>query len=211
MNTFENLTIIIFFIGIVVYIIVAYITISKRDIQNFMIKNFYKAVCNVYKTYNETYKEITIDDLFVQLNLNYEKLCQTYPSNTYTSILDLVKTIIHYYDIFSYKLFKRFFRVEKNQEIRELMVEICNYIVNINPFISVPKKEADLLYSIKDALENDNCSLGMTSLMHLSQEIDNKEKLLKKQEKQNKLTTIISIVGIILTIFFGVLSFIKIV
>jgi len=60
------------------------------------------------------------------------------------------------------------------------------------------------MQSISDALNNK--SLGENSLKQLSQEVATKEKMLVKKDKENQRVNIVSIVGITLTIFFGLLS-----
>ena len=80
------------------------------------------------------------------------------------------------------------------------MVDMCFYIKTINPFISISRKEADLMQSIMNALNNNNCSLGVSSLKQLSQEVATKEKLIIKKDKENRRANIVSIVGLILTV-----------
>lgn len=89
------------------------------------------------------------------------------------------------------------------------MVDMCFYIKTINPFISISRKEAELMQSIMNALNNNNCSLGVSSLKQLSQEVATKEKLIIKKDKENRRANIVSIVGLILTVFFGILSFLS--
>jgi len=146
------------------------------------------------------------DACFLQLKLNYDKLSQSFPSGDYTSVLDLLETIIYYYDTYSDKEFKRLLKGEKNNDIRAFIMEVCVFIKNDNPFISSPPKEAEMMRTIKDALHNNNTKLGINSLIQLSREVETKEKLLAKKEKENQIATIISVVGIILTLFFGFFS-----
>ena len=210
MQNLETFMYILFFIVIVIYIWAFFVIILKKDRQSIIMRRYYNAVCNIYSVYpNSEIKSSNPADILEQLNLNYEKLCQSYPNSSYSSILDLLQTLIYYYDTRSDKIFKNIFEVEKNKDIRRFMVDICTYIKDVNPFISIPKKEADLLQSIKNALINNNESLGSNALIHLSQEIENKEKLFITQSKQNQRANVISIVGIILTIFFGFFSFFK--
>lgn len=118
-----------------------------------------------------------------------------------------METVVYYYDTYPEKLFKSIFRTGKEQELRDFIIQICNYIKSVNPFISAPLKEAELMRTLKDALDNNNQSLGNNSLTQLSLEIETKEKLLIKKDKENQRANIISIVGIVLTLFFGFLSF----
>lgn len=62
------------------------------------------------------------------------------------------------------------------------------------------------MQSISYALENNNKSLGKNSIKQLSQEIAIKEKTIVKKDKENQRANIVSIVGLVLTIFFGLLS-----
>lgn len=192
---------------IIVYFLAFYVVILKKDVQRRMVRRFHNAVCNIYEI--GIAQNYSMEELFDQIILNYEKLCQNNPNNNYTSALDLLNTLIYYYDSCPESIFKNIFRMNKNPEIRRFIFSMSSYTKDKNPFISIPKKEADLLYSIQYALISHNESLATTSILHLSQEIENKEKLCIKQDKENQRANILSIVGVILTIFFGVLSFIK--
>lgn len=210
MTDLEFITIILIILIPIVMLtlLYAFYTSLKLDYEDSMKKRFYMIICHIYNNS----KDYSIEDLYEQINLNYEKFCQSFPDNKYTSILDLLETLIYNIDFFDNdKDFKKFFKNERSAEIRGFIIEMCSYIKNINPFISIPKKEADLLQSIQTALLNDNESLGINSLIHLSQEIKNKEKIIIKQDQVNKRATILSIVGVVLTIFFGIISFIKLI
>lgn len=185
------------------YVFAFYFIILRRDTRRGFLCTFYNAICNICKFSPESSDPAY---LFEQLNLNYEKLCQDRPNNNYRSILDLLETIIYCYDSYSDYYFHKVFGRFKDQEVRNFILRICTYIKNINPFISISRKEADLMQSIKDALENNNKPLGVNSLNQLSQEIATKDKLITKKDKENQRANIVSIISIILTIFFGLLS-----
>ena len=203
----DTVMIVFMIIILVVYVILFCFIILKRDVQRHFLYIFHNAVCSVYaEMKNNSQKLVNPSYLFTQLDLNYEKLCQSNPNNNYSSVLDLLETIIYYYDSCPNTIFKSIFRQEKKTAIRNFIMEMCLYIKSINPFISLPQKETDLMQSIKDALENDNKSLGLNLLRQLSQEILIKEKLLIKKDKENQRAVMISIVGIVLTVFFGFFS-----
>lgn len=63
------------------------------------------------------------------------------------------------------------------------MVDIISHIKKIDPFISAPKKEADLMNMVLNALGQNNKSMGESSLNQLSLEIEYKERLLEKKKK----------------------------
>jgi len=192
--------IILFLITLAGSVIYLYATFTKYDEIRLKLRRFYNAIVNIYE------KDLELDACFLQLKLNYDKLSQSFPSGDYTSVLDLLETIIYYYDTYSDKEFKRLLKGEKNNDIRAFIMEVCVFIKNDNPFISSPPKEAEMMRTIKDALHNNNTKLGINSLIQLSREVETKEKLLAKKEKENQIATIISVVGIILTLFFGFFS-----
>lgn len=206
-NDRETLINIIMVVLFILYVWAFYTIILKRDIQKRFLRTFYNAVCSIYaETSKPSHHEATSTYWFEQLNLNYEKLCQTNPNNNYNSILDMLETIIYYYDSYSDIIFKGVFQKEKEPAVRDFAIEMCQYIKNVDPFVSIPQKEADLMHSIADALESNNKSLGTNSLKQLSQEIVAKEKTLVLKTKENQRATIVSVVGLILTILFGLLS-----
>ena len=201
-------------IFLLIYLIAFYKIIMKRDIQRQFLRRFHNAICNIIdEPMHTSPMEPDYDPVhtywFEQLNLNYEKLCQDNPNNNYTSILDLLETIIYYYDSYPDKVFKNIFSQIKNPKVRNFMLEMTLYIKSKNPFISIPRKEADLMQAIKDALDNSNKSLGINALSQLSQEVATKEKLIIKKNKENQRANIVSIVGVILTVFFGILSIMR--
>lgn len=188
-------------IFIAFYVWYIYIAIFKKEIYSRqIIRRFHNAIINIQK------KDLKLESSFSQLKLNYEKLNQFSSNSNFTSILDLLETIVYYYDTYSDYFFQNTFRTTKRQEVRDFVVAICGFIRNDNPFISSPPKEADLMRTLKEALDSNNSSLGMNSLLQLSKEIETKEKLLKKKDKENQIAIIVSIVGIVLTVFFGLLS-----
>lgn len=63
-----------------------------------------------------------------------------------------------------------------------------------------------MLKTLSTAIDNNNIDLGQNTLKQLSDEIINKEMIIRKKEKENRLAIILSIVGVLLTLFFGILS-----
>lgn len=193
---------VLLYIVIFIYIFVLFGAYLKRGKQDLVLKKFYKAIVSVYSIKNN------IEDSFYQLNIIYEKLCQNHP-NKYNNIFDLLKTVLYCYDTYNEKVFKNTFKVEKDSQIRNFIIELCDFINEKDPYISVPLKEASILKTIGEALENNNTQLGLNCLGQLSLEIESKEILIQKKEKENRITTMLTVVGLILTVFFGFLSYIK--
>jgi len=89
---------------------------------------------------------------------------------------------------------------------RAKIIQLINKARNENPFLGLPSKEANLLSLINQALIEGNVELGKNSLIQLSQELEQTTIIMETQEKRNVISYIVSIVGVILTIIFGLIS-----
>jgi len=177
---------------------------AKSDKKNEIINKLHNVILNVHA------KKLTIEEAYRQLALNYTQICRDTSHSEFASILDTFETIIHYYDSYTPEggstVSKNFFNPTDNPNIGDFIYEIRDYIKSEAPFISVPEKEANLLQSIKNALDSNIKELGNTALIQISEEIVNKENLLKKKDREIKRATTISIIGVIFTIIFGIIT-----
>lgn len=185
---------------LIMYFLVFYIVFLKSNIQRTRYASFYKSVLSVYKECH------VLEDALEQLSLNYNKIFQKLGATKDLTLLDMLEQLIHYYDSYSDKNFKYRFGETKDPKIRSFILEICKLIKKNEPFSSVASKESNMLKNINDAIIKNNKDLGLSTLQQLAEEIANKEKTIKKKEKENQVATIVSIVGVALTIFFGLLS-----
>ncbi len=185
---------------LILYFLVFYIVFLRTYVQRKRDSSFYKAVLSVYKENN------LIEDALDQLSLNYNKIFQKLGTNNDLTLLDMLEQLIHYYDSYSEKIFKYRLGETKDPNIRRFILDICKLVKKKEPFSSVASKESNLLKNINDAIIKNNTDLGLSSLQQLAYELANKEKTLKKKEKENQVATIFSIVGVILTVIFGLLS-----
>lgn len=196
----------IFMVSVFAFVLLIYIAFfcyiysTKKDMN---LRSFYFVIENIYN------KNLPIKESYEQLNLDYEKHCQEVKNIGFTNILDLLETMIYYYDSRTDKFFERFLKVNKKDEIRNFLMELYNYVKLELPFISVPFKEASLMTTLKKAIDINDSVLGINTLMQLSTEVESKEKSIRKQRKINQLSMIVSGIGVFLTIFFGIVSLIS--
>ena len=176
-----------------------YLVLRMRS-SNERIVKMHNAIISVYQNCDD------ISAGILQLEVNYKQIIQKTRDNKDTSLIDTLESIIYYYDTFSDNNFNSFFKHEKDSNIRSFIYEVYCTIKRDNTFASVPAKEAQLLKTLSTAIDNNNIDLGQNTLKQLSDEIINKEMIIRKKEKENRLAIIVSIVGILLTLFFGILS-----
>ncbi len=196
----DELIFVLLFIVLIAYVLVFYFAFFNSITKRRKKVRFHNAIISIYKSNSST------DDVIEQLSLNFNKLTEVFGRTNEKTVLDILETLVYHYDTFTDDRFESLFNVKKDMNIREYIYKLSKYIKEKEPFASIPAKEANLLNNINDALLKNNIDLGTVSLAQLSKELSSKEIEIKKMEKQNLIGTIVSIIGIILTVIFGILS-----
>jgi hypothetical protein len=62
--------------------------------------------------------------------------------------------------------------------------------------------------SLQQAIETSNSALGSTILRELSEELARKDNAIRVQQRRSNMSFMVAVIGVILTIVFGVLSFV---
>ena len=78
-----------------------------------------------------------------------------------------------------------------------------------NPYSSLSSKEANLLMVLSGSIENKNEGLGNNTVSQIADEFEILESSLRKQSKKNTVSFLISVVSVILTVIFGLVSFVQ--
>ncbi len=189
------------YVFFVIYLWVFYLFLMKENRKRKNINMFHNAIMSVYERNNSTNLYVG-KDIIEQITLNHNKIFRS----DKIKLLDMIEQLIFYYDSYSDERFKKLLHTDKNIIIIEFLLSVRDFIKQSTPFSSLPVKEASLLKNIDDAITQNNVQLGQTAVEQLSEEILNKETLIKKQEKQNQQATMLTIIGVVLTIFFGIIS-----
>jgi hypothetical protein len=177
----------------------------KRGRVRFLENRFFRAVVSILiNNQNE-------EECIKQLNLNFKKLSEKYPnlSSDLKSSVDLLEYFIHYYDTLGEKWFTDRFDLEITNDIRNRVMKITEKIKEQNPFVSLSSRDANLLINLKNSIETRNADLGLTILNQLAEETEVKESNIRIQENRNNTAYFIATIGVILTIVFGLVSFIR--
>ena len=179
--------------------------VLKRDRVRILEKRFFRAVVSIL---NNNQNE---EECIKQLNLNFKKLSEKYPnlSSDLKSSVDLLEYFIHYYDTLGEKRFTDRFYLEITNDIRNRVMKITEKMKEQNPFVSLSSRDANLLINLKNSIETGNADLGLTILNQLAEETEVKESNIRIQENRNTTAYIIATIGVILTIVFGLVSFIR--
>lgn len=190
---------------VVSFYVFFWIRFFRRDLVRNFEKRFFHAVVSIMN--NNSYDE----DCIRQLNLDFKKLSEKHPnlSGDIKSAIDILEGMVCYYDTLGRIGFKSRFNLEIENDVRNKVMRIVDNMKEQNPFVSLSSKDANLLTNLKHSIETGNADLGSTILKQLSEEIEVKESNIRTQQKRNTTAFIIAALGVTLTIFFGLLSFIR--
>lgn len=193
-----------FAITFIIYAYFVFRIIRRIDIKSLKQKFFVAIISVLNNTENE-------EDRIKQLNLNFKKLSESYSnySSELKSSLDLLEDMIFAIDTLGELKFEKQYGIKVTNDIRNKIIRIIEKMREQNPFVSISSKEANLLINLNHAIESRNKDLGHTILKQLSDEIEILESNISIQDNRNKNSYIIAIVGIILTIYFGIFALIK--
>jgi len=142
------------------------------------------------------------------MNLIFKKLSELFASSTseLRGFADLLEDFIYFYDARGPKYLKSNYYIEAEKSLRDQAYSLLEYVKKENPFSSLPPKEANFLRTLFQAIESGNKELALNTVNQLSQEIEILDSSVRNGEKRTRVSYIISIVGVILTIVFGFTS-----
>ena len=207
MSVIEILIYILAAVYLIAFICV-YVSAFHEAIRRRIIKRFYTAIKTIQEEGHDLQDEVICENCFSRLKLNFDQL-RLSTSFYKDNMTDTLKTVINYYDSKSESSFQAFFKQKKDPAVQSFALTMYMYIKERYPFADLPKKDADLLSPIMDTFKSENNQFGINALMQVAQEIANKEQIIHRKTKENQVATIISIVGTILTLIFGILSIVQ--
>ncbi|MDR5659021.1 hypothetical protein RH915_05925 [Serpentinicella sp. ANB-PHB4] len=200
MRTDHNLIILFLLIIFVVYLPLFVITLKRIEMKLGK-KKFFRGVISVFDN--------CTDDKYCvnQLNVLYKRVSSRYniPAQEMRSAIDLMEEFL--INIDTTHNFKELYGLEIKDNFRDRIVNCINIMRQLQPFSSISSKEANLLNVLKKGIETQNKELALNSLEQLADDIVILEEGLRKQSRHNTYSYILSVLGLILTLFFGLLSF----
>lgn len=168
-------------------------------------KRFYLGVTSVFENCSDDSECIPqIQMLYKRLSERYSSLSENIRSST-----EMIEDLICSIDTSNQEQFKEKFGIERPLQIRSRIINTLNLMKNLQPFSSLSSKEGNLLNMLKHAIDTQNPDLAKNTLSQLADEIEVLEGSLRAQSKRNQVSFVISIVGVILTVFFGIIAFIQ--
>lgn len=190
-------TVLAFYIPLLFYV-------RSRANQRRAEQAFYTGVAAIYG--NATPEE----DLVAEIGILYKRLSERYTELTkrFRSPAELIEEFLVAIDTLDDRAFKQRYRMERPLPLRPKLLETLKNLREQSPFASLSSKEANLLSTLTSAVESGNPDLGKSVIKQLAEELEITGANLRSQGQKNTISFIVSVVSVLLTVFFGIVSFV---
>ena len=179
-----------------------FFTFSKRiELRNSKKRFFHSVLSTLQNNQNNA-------DCIEQLDINFKKIRERNPnlSKELRTTTDLLEDMFHDYDIWGEKGFKKSTGLDMKSDIRNRLIKIIEEMKLKNPFLSLPPEDASLLSDLTQAIDTSNKELGMRTIRQLAGQLKIKDSNFRIQEKRNNTAFVVAAIGVVLTLFFGIVS-----
>lgn len=183
------------------YIPLVYLASLSRQRKQIRTTAFRAIVTNLER--NQDDKD-SVPELFVI----YKRLLERFSlaKDTYRSAVEMMEDFLFRSDYLSPDNFKSNYNFEVSQEHRKRVMSIIALMKQTEPFASVSSKYSGLLNMISHALHTNNEDWGKSMLDQMADDVEIMERTIYSQQRANVVAIIVSAVGVILTLVFGVIT-----
>jgi hypothetical protein len=146
-----------------------------------------------------------------QILIIYKKLAErfTYLGSSYKSATNFMEDLLCRLETFRESRFKEVYGIVFTNDYKSRVVDIIYKMKELQPFSSLSSKYGNLLNMIKHAIDTSNVDLGTSNLGQLADDIEVMESTIDSQAKKNRVSLVISAVGVILTLIFGAITLVQ--
>lgn len=180
-----------------------YITVFAHDKSALILRRFNNAIKMAYR-HNSPSK--SSEEILERLLIDYNNIVWHLGKSNYNSCMNALEQIVYRYDTYSDKDFRAFFKEDRDDEIHKFVCSLCKQMKECGHYFELPGKEIMIIKNLKLALDDNNVALGTTAIDLLVAEIIRRDCELKNQKQDNQFGKILSIVGIVISVIFGILS-----
>lgn len=145
------------------------------------------------------------------ISIVYGRLTQHYPNVAHDlrSPADAIEEFIYRYDTRTDREFRQQLGIERVPIVRERVTRLLAKFRAENPFANLSSQAAALFRNVQEAIATGSADHARASLVLLADEVERVEGVVRTQERRNTIATLISVVGVILTLVFGAVSVIQ--
>ena len=130
-------------------------------------------------------------------------------SKKYRTPIDICEDLLSRSTGFSLRVFKFHYGMQFSDEQISRIADIIKSIENEMPFIALSPKYGNQLDMLKRAYDSNDVGLGINGLKQLAKDINHLETTIDTQDRKNRISIRISVISIILTFIFGIVSLVQ--
>jgi len=165
-------------------------------------RHFFRSLKNIFEREKDNSKAID------QISIIYRQVSgdNTEFSKKYRTPIDICEDLLSRVTGFTSFAFKFHYSLSFSPEEVNRLANIVKSIESEMPFISLSPKYGNQLEMLKLAYASNDIELGSNGLKQLAKDIKFLESTIENQERNNRASTWVSVIGVILTIIFGAVS-----
>lgn len=165
-------------------------------------RHFYRSLKNIFEREKDNSKAID------QISIIYRQVSEnnTEFSKKYRTPIDICEDLLSRATGFTSFTFKLHYSLSFTPEEISRLADIVKSIETEMPFITLSPKYGNQLEMLKLAYTSNDVDLGSSGLKQLAKDIKYLESTIENQERKNRTSTWVSVIGVILTIVFGAVS-----
>ena len=201
----QNFRLILLLYGVILaFYVPFFIFWRKRMRLKFGRRRFLRGVISVLGSYDND------SDCISEMQMLYNRLSAKYSPlrENLRSTSEVMEDLISSIRTSNPNEFKLSFKIDPPTQLLPRMASILNRIKELQPYSSLSSEEANLLNTLTRAIDTGNKDLAKNAVTQLANAIQAFEESLTEKSKRIRLSFTISTVGIILTAFFGSISFV---
>lgn len=169
-------------------------------------RHFYRSVKSILVREDNDLKVIE------QVSIVYRKVSENNSafSKKYRTPIDICEDLLARVTGYASWSFKLHYSLNFTDEEVGRLANIIKSIENDMPFIALSPKYGNQLDILKLAYDSNDTNLGVSGLKQLAKDIKFLESTIENQERKNRISTWVSVIGVILTIIFGAVSVVQV-
>lgn len=145
------------------------------------------------------------------ISIVYGRLTQHFPSVAHDlrSPADAIEEFIYRYGTRTDREFRQQLGIQRLPVVRDRVTRLLAKFRAENPFANLSSQAGALFRNVQEAIATGNDDHVRATLLLLADEVERVEGVVRTQERRNTIATLISVVGVILTLVFGAVSIIQ--
>lgn len=200
----------IVFGGLALFFVTIFVAMNRSLNKAAKRRELRDAVSGFVRALHSNLKSGNYDEQAGLLSIIHRKLALIDPEIS-PNLTDLIESYIYHYETSSPQVFKQLFDLDKDPLIRDRALALLAFLRKREPFATISARPAAILRTLQQALDSGNHDLASTTMTQLVDQIGQMEETERLTQKRARTTYVLSLIGLVLTATFGLISLIQLV